>query len=304
MRRFQQLLIVCLLPAMFVGEVPLFTHLAVIQELWNLGHVLVFFLLSRVVCDAVLARAGNTRSVLAVMLGIMALGLAIEFIQQQIGRDFSWFDWAFDIGGCLLALPKYLPGMPRHMRLALRVIVISLCLVPLGRQLLLEWQLYRQLPYLWRADSAIALQQVHADGAVRQVRDVAEQDSAAQINAYLSVQYLPQRYSNFRLRRLVPDWSAWHSLNLVIVNPAGNDVEIVCRVHDLQHERGNWDFADRFNRRMVLAPGSNHLQIALQEIENAPATRRMDLTRIVDLNCFAMDLTAPMTLDFIAIYLK
>lgn len=289
---------------MFVGDIPKLTHYMLVKEVWNLGHIVMFFALTRVFGDILLARGFGLRSVCVLVLGLVALGLAVEFIQLHIGREFSLFDWAFDICGCLLALLTYPWRFSSQIRVALGVVIISLCLLPLTRQVLFEWQLYRQLPYLLRADSSIALQQLDADGQLRQSHSVSPSAEDSAIGAYLRVEYLPRHYSSFQVKRLEPDWTGWHSVNFDIVNPGPSAVNVVCRIHDIQHERGNWAMSDRFNRRVKLEPGMNHVQFDLSEVQQAPKGRLMDLSQIAYLNCFSVKAKQSFMLDYIAIYLK
>jgi hypothetical protein len=84
-----------------------------------------------------------------------------------------------------------------------------------------------------------------------------------------------------------PDWSAYTTLHLDLTNPGETALPLVIRVHDREHD---WKYDDRFNRGISLAPRSRHVySIRLTEIEQGPATRRLDLTHLAGLRLFTRD---------------
>jgi hypothetical protein len=60
---------------------------------------------------------------------------------------------------------------------------------------------------------------------------------------------------------------------------------LTLRIHDRLH---NWEYEDRFNRQLVIAPSTRKIVgIPLQDIEVAPARRRMDMAAITSVMLFA-----------------
>ena len=94
----------------------------------------------------------------------------------------------------------------------------------------------------------------------------------------------PESFPGVTLEEPWPDWSRYRALVIDIVNP--NDVEVLMtlRINDRQH---NNRFADRFNRRLQLAPHQrSEIVIPLEEIARGPEQRAMDLSAIAKLMLF------------------
>jgi hypothetical protein len=71
---------------------------------------------------------------------------------------------------------------------------------------------------------------------------------------------------------------------LDLSNPGEIDLPLATRVHDLAH---NFQFDDRFNREFTLRAHERiEIAIPISEIEHAPASRLMDLSRIAGVVVF------------------
>jgi hypothetical protein len=55
------------------------------------------------------------------------------------------------------------------------------------------------------------------------------------------------------------------------------------------------EFSDRFNRRIILKPGLNHISINLEDIRKSPATRPMDMGNVTRICFFATGIAKPVT---------
>jgi hypothetical protein len=82
-----------------------------------------------------------------------------------------------------------------------------------------------------------------------------------------------------------PDWRDHRRLNVDITNPGPEPLVLTLRIHDQTH---NWEYADRFNRQLVIDPETRTtVEVALTDVETAPAGRRMDMAAIVSVMLFA-----------------
>src|SRR5690606_41013622 len=68
----------------------------------------------------------------------------------------------------------------------------------------------------------------------------------------LKVELGTERYSGMGLRRFLGDWSHAEVLAFDLYNPDQEPLTMVVRVHDLEHELGDYALNDRFNTRLEI----------------------------------------------------
>jgi hypothetical protein len=98
----------------------------------------------------------------------------------------------------------------------------------------------------------------------------------------------PGRYSGVTFAEPYPDWRGYQRLSFTIVSDLDAPLPMAIRIHDAAHDHR---YADRFNRRLTIRPGANHIAIAIDDIRNAPGRRQMDVGRIRAILLFASGLT-------------
>lgn len=98
-----------------------------------------------------------------------------------------------------------------------------------------------------------------------------------------------------------PIWTGYSAFAVDIYLDAATDHQIMLRIDDTLH---NFEDNDRFNRVLELSPGLNQVEIPLEEIASAPATRRMDMESIANIIIFAGPTATPATLYIDNIRLK
>jgi len=101
------------------------------------------------------------------------------------------------------------------------------------------------------------------------------------------------KYSGVKLKYFEGNWGLARTLKISFYNPDTYPLQITCRIHDLQHADGNQEYDDRYNRRFLLTPGWNQVEIDLNEVEASPSGRKMDMSRIRGFGFFAVSLPAP-----------
>ena len=82
-------------------------------------------------------------------------------------------------------------------------------------------------------------------------------------------------------------------MKISFYNPDKNPLQIICRIHDLQHSDGYEEYEDRYNRSFLLMSGWNQIEIDLDEVEESPSSRNMDMSRIFGVGLFVMSLPVP-----------
>jgi hypothetical protein len=97
------------------------------------------------------------------------------------------------------------------------------------------------------------------------------------------VTFHPAEYSTMTLDEPYSDWRGYSTLVISLFSPRVDLFNSTVRVEDQQH---NGDYSDRFNATYEIRPGPNLIQIPLDRIASAPATRRMDMSAIASLALF------------------
>lgn len=238
---------------------------ALARELQDFGHPLLFAWLAHA-GFVYLRRRMPAPSLLpwVLVLGAAAgYGAAIEFVQQFVARSASGLDFFHDLLGTGFALllharaespaRKARPGLA-----ALAVMAAGIAVAPVATVLAAYGHRALRAPLLWEPDSLLFARLSHWQGG---------------------------RYPGLVVDEPAPDWRAWRTLEVQVSNPGGETVPFTVRVHDRRHDRS---FADRFNGRFSLDPGSSRtLHIPLAEIAAAPAGRTMDMSAIRGVMVFA-----------------
>ena len=94
----------------------------------------------------------------------------------------------------------------------------------------------------------------------------------------------------------IPDWSQYSSIQFTVFNPDQRAVVVGVTISDEQHIRNLWEPSDRFSWSTELGPKEIKLvSIDLEEVAVAPASRRMDMTWISNLNIYLQNPPADAT---------
>ena len=83
-----------------------------------------------------------------------------------------------------------------------------------------------------------------------------------------------------------PDWRDYSALLVEFHLDGDKPLDVNIRIHDQDHRLGEQPYDDRFNKAIRLLPGHNTLLIPLEEIRDAPAKRKMDLSQIHEIIIF------------------
>jgi hypothetical protein len=251
------------------------------------AHVVFFAVLAGTLARlGPLDRMSFPRQIVLIMAILFVVGGAIELIQPHFGRNARWRDLGFDLIGGLAGLLFTAPGRHAIGRVLLRagqstavalaLAVVAISLGPPAMELWDEHQARRQFPVI--ADFETRFEESRWSGGT------IEQGFARNGNASLRVVLGSEQYSGATLRRRIGDWEGYSALELSIHNPGPVVLTMNIVILDEEHRVRGSSREDRFVRRVQLEQGWNDLRIPLEEIENAPEGRTMDLSRIRELS--------------------
>ncbi len=224
----------------------------------------------------------------------LLLGIAIELMQHGTARIPDTGDVLRDLTGSLLVLVFGSLGakvQPVSRRLSLQFGVLMLALVqlwPVTKSLIDEAIARHQFPLLSGFETPVELDR-WAGSAGLSVETIA---SISQ-DKLLKLSLGTDQYSGAALSYFNGNWAFARALKISLYNPDASPLHITCRIHDLQHADGDEEYDDRFNSSFLLMQGWSHIEIDLDEVEESPASRSMDMSRIRGLGVFVVSLPAP-----------
>jgi hypothetical protein len=99
------------------------------------------------------------------------------------------------------------------------------------------------------------------------------------------VTFLPARYPGLSIQEPHPDWTGYNRLEFEVYSESRAQVCLNLRIDDVHH---NNDYADRFNRALVVEPGPNRISISLEDVRRGPVARPMDMAHVRGLTLFAV----------------
>lgn len=280
-------IIFLLTPFFFLGGPDYYSPRSV-KAVWDLGHVLFFLLL-------VFFWAPRRKPTRCwpwrgkVILLVLALGGVVELLQATIpGREASLGDLGRDLLGAILAilwlsLSRLQWRRGRGLLVGISLLLLGVALSPLAMAGLDEWRMVADFPLLSGFEGGLERSRWQGDARFWRVKKPVMQGRYA-----LAVALTTRTYSGVNLHYLHHDWQGMRILHLAIFNADSLPLPMVVRVHDRQHDLGDHDYNDRFNRRFSLTPGWNMLDISLAEVRQAPTGREMDMSAIAGVGLFVV----------------
>lgn len=278
---------VVLLPLFFMGG-PDWTSGPLFKAAWNLGHILFFALLMLAVQPQ--QWFSGWRLWLVVSAVVIVVGVAIEWLQGNVGRQSDWHDIFRNLIGTWLALAWMKRPSANTRKAIVRWLLRLTAVVLLVAELKavadvaqLQYRISHQLPTLY--DFSASEPSLYWRGNVHRTKDHASgEDFSLRVN--LGTNF----YAGAALDNLPGDWREYDALQVAIYNPEATTLEMTLRVNDVVHDRSKSSYSDRYNTRLPLDPGLNRFRIPLSEIRNAPQTRTMDMHEIRRLVIFTTQL--------------
>lgn len=285
--------VVCLVAGLLLFVVdPGDLHSRSARSAWELGHLLLFALLARLLIrERRIAVLRPPTRWLVVIGSAVLLGSLIELLQLGTARTPDMQDVYRGVLGALLVLVfSARPGGTAGWRLLQAACIVLLLhqLWPLTRSLLDEAVARQQFPLLADFDTPFEAGRWSGSAGRSVVRG-----PDAEHGRVMQLQLGTTQYSGAALGYFNPDWSGYRALRVAVYNTGSSGLRLTCRIHDALHEDGRQTYRDRYNRSQLLAPGWNTFEFDLQEVAASPAGRRMDMRAIREFGCFSTALPAP-----------
>jgi len=216
------------------------------------------------------------------------LGALSELAQVPVGRDASWGDFVRDLLGTGIALTAFAAfdrriALPRLARSALALIAlagvvwVALPMIEITRAYAYRTAIFPRLAdFSDRRDSFWS----RGSGARRTFQGGA-----------LIVDFVSEPFPGVAWFEPQPDWRGYQSLVIDVENPNDSPVQLTLRIHDREH---SWEYADRFNRNIRLAPRERRVVVVpLDDVMRAPKGRTMDMGHITDVSLYRSEASGP-----------
>jgi len=279
------------------------------QEVQNSAHTFSFAVVAVLILLLLQNSVAGIRRAplkLYVVAGLTSLlvGVLTELVQLLFGSDFSSMDIMRDLTGIVAGLGLYASvdktlqphGLKSGQIMKAGIIVLSICvlaasLFPLAHLSVSYVQRNEAFPVILDLNKKWVEPFIQTKNAVIKV-GVRQQASAGNnVTGSVLVQLNPGTYPGVSMIELYPDWSSFEMLVVEIYSEQVEPFDLVVRVHDEQH---NNNYADRFNRSLIVEAGENNFHIPLKEIEYATTGRQMDMKKVNTLIIFAREVVVPL----------
>lgn len=276
------------------------------NEIWNTGHIAAFLICWTFVFNlfARVSRLSWLKLAILVIVTTLVIAELIEIVQGWIGRDQEWQDvWDSAVGATLALVftSRQIHELVLRARLFWRSLALVLLVAipwPIWTNLADAVIMQRQFPVISNFTTPFEITRWRGNRAHLAIR------SGPEKRAYLSVTFQPGKYSTVTLKYFHRNWQAYHKLVLELRNPDSKPYPVILRIHDRLHKLHHYALSDRFNRQIMLKPGTQRVVIPLSAVRNAPRTRKMDMRHLEELDLFTMDSTVYHHLDIQKIFLE
>lgn len=290
--------VLLIFPLFFYGG-PDYDSSRSFRSLWNFGHFIFFALATMLLLNSskkIASMRFQSHVLLALAFTFIA-GISIELLQYSVQRDPDWIDVGRNVSGGLFAVFWF--SSARHsvqggILLGGRLLVLSLVTLQLYSFVSLaydEWLSDRDFPVLADFETQRELRRWRGNASMSLV-DVVNFSGEHSLKIDLGT----EKYSGIALAYFPGNWQLYKRLFMAVYNPDDIPLDMVVRIHDVQHTQSEQLYSDRFNKTFKLVTGWNEIAIDLAEVIAAPQTRAMDPKMIAGLGLFVVDQPEPRTL--------
>jgi len=279
------------------------TRYRIFQELWNLGHIILFIGINYFVYKKLVnpLKLPIIIELLLIIISSCVIGYTIEILQTFTGRNKSNYDVLLDMvgGGVAFYLfSKKLNVTRGYLKYGLSFLVLTFTIVSLYPMYVNVVDAINQ-----NNDFPVLLSNTNKREITRLKIDktevaVIEKKISGVLSHVLKITFNPAKYPTVGLQSFNEKWTGFNSLVFSIYNPAPISSVIIMRIHDREHKTNNFEFNDRFNYRIKLKTGWNKVRVNLAKIKSAPLNREMNMDKIEGLMFFKINLKNPETLYF------
>jgi len=299
LNRITVLILLALTPLFFITISGQQTPLE--KRLWDLGHLPFFMLLSFSFLPYVKQKMEVSKSPVFVVFQfifyIFILAAGVELAQLTVDRKASFSDLRKDTLGIVITFQTYLlfnEIIDKKWKLSY-VFTLLWCLFelhPVSEAALDRWRMGQSMPNLANFETETELLRWSEGSYERLPSEVLKfsgnfASHPKKINNHvLKIALNTKRYTGIVGAGLFRDWSEYRALQFDIYNPNDYLLRLNIKVEDASAMSKGMAYHNRFNGTYKLHPGSNRIQVPLDEIANAPYEREMDLSAIQRLSLF------------------
>jgi hypothetical protein len=266
------------------------------HALMDLAHAPVFGLFALALLDAIRYFRGKTRttSVVVVWISVVAIGCAVEVVQEWTGRSPSWMDIEADaLGATAFLIGAMLSGRrSQSFRLVGWIGIAMLLLmasIPPGSVLVDSLYQQSEFPILASFESDLELSRWSFD----ECRAERSGTFATRGESSLRLELGPGTYPGAAMVHPISDWSGYSRLEFDVYLDNEAPLDLIIKIQD---EAAGKDYRDRFHQIEPLRPGSNTIRIDLTRVQLAPPNRLLDLTHIELFQLFSLRLDHAVTI--------
>ncbi len=283
------------------------TQYRIAQQVWNLGHVLLFMGLSLLACKTLVQslRLSVYSQFILFSGAALLLGILIEYLQTFTGRDQSGYDVLLDLVGASIGFVLFsetLQSTKRFVRLSfyLMVTLFTLfALIPMLNVVLDDLSQKQSFPFLTENKTTREFSRFKRLNTKLALVNNGQVNSDLKL---LRITFMPADNSTVSLEYFNQDWRGYKYLNFRVFNP-DLKTTLNIRIHDQRHEQKGYQYRDRFNRQLQLLSGWNDIRISLADIKKAPFKREMNMQKLRSLMFFKVHLHKSSNLFFSPIVL-
>ena len=265
------------------------------REIHNTGHTPLFGLLSLIILGLSFRIFKNLlqkryKHYLLALAITLAAGLITEFIQIYLPGDADLGDFLRDTGGAVSFLGFMMafdtkitifPGISRSRRKFLLMVTAFFILLASLTPLFLWTAAYAHrsnaFPRILGFESTLERKFVRTQNA-----DLISMESPSYWispgdNTAGKLMLSPGAYPGFSVSEPFPDWRGYESLTFSVYSELDTVFNLNVRIDDKRHDQS---YSDRYNGGFAIKKGGNTIIISLEEIANAPASRKLDIGAI------------------------
>lgn len=274
---------------------------SLVYQFYGFAHIFFFALVARCLAKLpALIQKPFWFQFVSIMILVFAAGGIIELIQPCFGRSSSWRDVGFDLVGGFLGLMFLAPSrhdISRWIIASGRLTAISFAGLLLFGPAITIWnmnQANRQFPILGDFENRLETRRWSSGNMDRNIARHGHASLRVALNT-------GKKYSGTTMLRDFGNWTEYSFFAFSIHNPDHAPLSLTVSIRDHEHFRRGGKYEDRFNQAFPIEPGWNDIRIPIQNIENAPSERSLELNNLSEVVFFTVDLPKPrvINLDYV-----
>ncbi len=268
---------------------PLAPNGRVGRALMDLCHGPLFAIIAGGTCWAFRGSPSPKTRAAGVWIFCAGLGLSSEVLQHWVGRQPSWHDVRANLLGTtagVLWMNNQIAGRSKiGSRLFAGLLLVGALLNPAwiladAASQALEMPSLASFEFPWEL-SRWSVQ----DCRIQRVRQHSTSGDWA-----LQVDFDRRKYPGLAIPEVPPNWTFYREIAFDVTLEAPDSLNLIVKITDEAH---NWESNDRFHYQAHLTSGLNRIRILLRDVQQAPESRLMDLSRMRMLQFFLIDPKTP-----------